>query len=118
MDGAMSGKKSRSKGARSERALVNLLREHGLDAVRVPLSGACKGFRADVEIRGKLRISADGDSVTTHELDPPLKIESKVRANGFKQIYNWLDGNDALAIKADGKEWLVVVPLKEWVKLQ
>lgn len=113
MDGAMSGKKSRDKGARSERALVNLLREHGLDAVRVPLSGACDGFKGDVLVRG--RFWGD-DGFDKQDFDPPLKIESKVRANGFKQIYNWLDGNDALAIKADNKEWLVVVPLKEWVK--
>ena len=107
----MSGKKSRDKGARSERALVNLLREHGLDAVRVPLSGACDGFSGDV------LVGCDGcANPNCSQPTPRLKIESKVRANGFKQIYNWLDGNDALAIKADGKEWLVVVPLKEWVK--
>ena len=108
------GKKSRDKGARSERALVNLLREGGLAALRVPLSGASKGFKGDVVIRGCVN---NPNKDETGGCDcPDFRIESKVRANGFKQIYNWLDGNDALAIKADNKEWLVVVPLKEWVK--
>ena len=113
----MSGKRSRDKGARSERALVNILRDAGLDAVRVPLSGACEGFKGDVIIRGLIEVH----DVSQREADfynYPKRIESKVRANGWKLIYRYLEGNDALAIKSDGNPWLIVVPLDEWVKGQ
>ncbi len=36
----MSGRHSRDKGGRTERAIVNALRASGIAAVRVPLSGA------------------------------------------------------------------------------
>ena len=39
----MSGRRSRSKGARTERSIVNALLANGIAAVRVPLSGAVGG---------------------------------------------------------------------------
>ena len=39
----MSGRRSRSKGARTERRIVNALQANGMAAVRVPLSGAVGG---------------------------------------------------------------------------
>ena len=45
----MSGRRSRSKGARTERSIVNALQSHGIAAVRVPLSGAAGGrFAGDI----------------------------------------------------------------------
>ena len=45
----MSGRRSRSKGVRTERSIVNALQAHGLVAVRVPLSGAVGGrFAGDI----------------------------------------------------------------------
>jgi Holliday junction resolvase len=41
----MSGRRSRSKGVRVERSIVNALQATGIGAVRVPLSGAVDGFR-------------------------------------------------------------------------
>jgi Holliday junction resolvase len=38
-----SGRASRDKGSRTERAIVRLLQERGLAAERVPLSGAARG---------------------------------------------------------------------------
>lgn len=40
-------------------------------------------------------------------------VEVKVRANGFRELYRWLDGDgrDLLVIKADRREPLVVVRL-------
>jgi Holliday junction resolvase len=96
------GKSQRDKGNRGERQLVNIFRAYGIEAKRVPLSGAAAGFKGDViaTIQGS-----------------ELRIESKVRGNGFKQIYGWLDGNDALVIKADRQQALIVMPLRKFCEL-
>lgn len=84
------GKSQRDKGAREERALVNVLKAQGLVAKRVPLSGACAGFKGDV-------------IVELPDLDlPSLQIECKLRADGFKQIYKWIEGSDVLTLRRDG----------------
>ena len=45
----MSGRRSRAKGARTERGIVKALRVSGIAAVRVPLSGAAGGrFAGDI----------------------------------------------------------------------
>ena len=45
----MSGRRSRSKGVRTERGIVNALKVSGIAAVRVPLSGAVGGrFGGDI----------------------------------------------------------------------
>ena len=45
----MSGRRSRSKGARTERSIVNALQANGIAAVRVPLSVAVGGrFAGDI----------------------------------------------------------------------
>jgi hypothetical protein len=40
------------------------------------------------------------------------RVEVKVRGNGFRELYHWLDGADLLIVKADRLEPLVVLPLK------
>ena len=40
-----------------------------------------------------------------------LNIELKCRADGFCKLYSWLNGRDALIVKADRQEPLVVVRL-------
>ncbi len=96
----MGGKFSRDKGARSERELVNMLKGWGYEAKRVPLSGAAEGFKGDVLFR------RPGDPVWQ-------TIEAKVRANGFKQIYEWLPDDGFLCLKRDRDEWLVVMRLSK-----
>ena len=93
---------SRDKGLRSERELVNLLRDRGIPAERVPLSGAAGG-------------SFGGDVVAMFDGKKTL-IECKVRADGFKQIYGWLAVVDMLAIKRDRAEWLVVMPISKYLE--
>ena len=91
----MSGRRSKAKGNRTEREFAKLI-----GGERVPLSGA---------VGGKYSGDVIGLSLTW---------ECKARKDGFKQLYKWLDGeNDALAIKADRKEWLVVVPLSKFQEL-
>jgi Holliday junction resolvase len=92
------GRASRDKGNRLERAVVRLLQDHGLGAERVPLSGSAGG-------------SYLGD-LTVPILGRDLVIEAKSRANGFAQLYSWLDGRDVLIVKADRRDALVVLPLK------
>jgi Holliday junction resolvase len=93
-------KKSRDKGLRGERNLVNILRSFGLRAERVPLSGAAhyKGGGHDVDV---YRVGRDA----------PLCGECKIRASGWKELYKFLDENDFLAVKADRKDYLIVMPM-------
>jgi hypothetical protein len=92
------GKASRQKGDRAERAIVRFLQDKGLAAERVPLSGAAGG-------------SYLGD-VTIPVLGVDRVAEVKVRANGFGQLYAWLEARDLLIVRADRREPLVVLPLK------
>src|SRR6516162_3807123 len=92
------GRASREKGNRTERAIVRLLQEHGFAAERVPLSGAVHGrFGGDVSIP---------------LLGTDRRAEVKCRGNGFRQLYEWLEGHDFLIVRADRCEPLVVIPLK------
>jgi hypothetical protein len=76
---------------------VELLRSHGLDAYRVPLSGAATGFKSDVEVRLDTGV---------------LRIESKVRSKGFGRFYKWLTEAHCLVIKADREQPLAVLSLE------
>lgn len=98
----MSGRKSSAKGARNERATVHLLKEMGIEAVRVPLSGAVAAFPGDViaTINGRR-----------------LRLECKCRSTGFATLYGWLAKVDALVVKADRRQPLVVLPLASFIEM-
>ena len=103
--GGMSGRAPKLKGNRGERAFVNFLHERGIAAERVPLSGSMGGsFSGDVRV---WTVFSD------------WLFEGKLRKNGFKQLYHWLspDNIDALFLKADGKEFLVVMTAEKFAKL-
>lgn len=90
----MSGRKSKQKGSRAE---LDFAKRIGGE--KVPLSGAAGGsYTGDVKGLG-------------------LTWECKVRKDGFKQLYTWLGDNDALAVKADRKQWLVVVPINRFLEM-
>ena len=44
-------------------------------------------------------------------LDRDLRIEVKARADGFRELYSWLNNRDVLIVKADRQEPLVIVRL-------
>ena len=89
------GKMQRNKGAREERLIVNTWQEAGFASERVPLSGAAGGsFKGDV---------------TIPILGTDRVFEAKVRANGFKQLYSWLDDNFGLFVRSDRNPRLVVL---------
>jgi len=92
------GRASREKGNSGERAVVRFLQERGFAAERVPLSGAARGrFGGDVSIP---LLGAD------------RRVEVKCRGDGFRQLYDWLEGHDFLIVRADRREPLVVIPMK------
>jgi Holliday junction resolvase len=93
----MSGRRSRSKGACTERSIVNALRASGIAAVRVPLSGAVGG-----------RFAGD---IVLPLMGRDLCVEAKARARGFRELYSWLNQRDLLIVKADRQEPLVVLRL-------
>lgn len=105
----MSGRKPRRKGDRAEREIVQLHRDMGIPAVRVPLSGSVGGsFSGDVQIRA---FGMDVD---------PLVAEVKARASGggFVQIEKWLGTtNDALFLRRDRCPPMVVLPWRTWKRL-
>jgi Holliday junction resolvase len=92
------GKASRQKGNRAERAVVKFLQDKGLAAERVPLSGSAGG-------------SYLGD-ISVPVLGVDRVVEVKCRANGFRELYRWLENRDLLIVRADRSEPLVVLPLK------
>jgi Holliday junction resolvase len=92
------GRSSRDKGNRAERAIVRFLQERGFAAERIPLSGSAGG-------------SFIGD-LTVPVLGVDRVIEVKVRANGFRELYAWLEQRDLLIVKADRKEPLIILPLR------
>jgi Holliday junction resolvase len=104
VEGLMTGGKSpRRKGDRVERAVVKFLQQNRFAAERIPLSGAAGGsFAGDISVPvlGVDRI-----------------VEVKARANGFRELYRWLEGRDLLIVKADRSEPLVVVPLRLAVEI-
>jgi hypothetical protein len=87
----MSGRRSRDKGARTERAIVRLLQGLGVAATKISRAW-CPGADLRVPILGIDRA-----------------VEVKCRANGFSQLYKWLDRRDVLIVKADRQEPLVVL---------
>jgi Holliday junction resolvase len=92
------GKASRDKGARTQRAIVRLLQARGFAAERVPLSGAARGrFSGDI-------------SLPLFGID--RRVEVKCRADGFRELYRWLDGAELLVVHADRREPLVVVRMR------
>jgi hypothetical protein len=93
----MSGRRSRNKGARTERSIVNALQASGIEAVRVPLSGAVGG-----------RFAGD---IVLPLMGRDLCVEVKARAAGFRELYSWLTNRDVLVVKADRQEPLVVLRL-------
>jgi hypothetical protein len=89
----MSGRRPRDKGARTERAIVRLLQAQGIGATKISHAW-CAGADLRVQLLGVDRA-----------------VEVKCRAAAFNQIYAWLDNRDALIIKSDRKQPLVVVRL-------
>lgn len=94
--------KHKRKGTDFERQCVNKLKDIGVNARRVPLSGAGheKGDVIFEKVKGVF-----------------TAIECKWRKSGFKQIYDWIGPFEYLIIKADRKEPLWVVRESEMLRM-
>jgi hypothetical protein len=96
------GAKSRTKGARIEREIIERFRAIGVHAERVPLSGAShyKGDAHDVDIYAFGRDEA------------PLVAEVKGRKDGagFKVLERWLGEYDLLLLRRDRDDPMVALP--------
>ena len=92
----------RNKGLRVEREIVNLLKEAGVFAERVPLSGASR-YRGEGH---DLNVYAFGRD------QEPLVFEVKARKKGagFALLKRWLGGYDGLVTREDRAEPLVTLP--------
>jgi hypothetical protein len=86
--------KSRRKGARAELALVHFLQGHGFAAEKI--SGMYKR----------------GPDLSVPLLGIDRSVEVKIRANGFRELYGWLQDRDLLIIRADRRELLVILRLQ------
>jgi Holliday junction resolvase len=95
------GRMSRRKGAVIEREIVNKHLELGIPALRVPLSGAARGFKDDVRIEG----------IGTAE------VKARANGNGFAQLEKWLGECDALFLRRDRAEPLVLLPWSTYARL-
>ena len=94
--------RQKEKGSRFEREIVELARLRDMEAHRVPLSGSAAGFKGDVHIKKGREIWV---------------IEAKKRADGFKFLYQHLDGADVLVVGADRKQALAVLDLGDYLDL-
>lgn len=99
-------RKSRDKGARIEREIVTLHRALGLRCERVPLSGGARyqGSSHDIDVYPTGR-------------DAPLCCEVKSRRAFPSWLTGWLGDNDALFLRGDHAEPVVVLPWRIWAEL-
>ncbi len=98
----MSLKSPKRKGDRLEREVVKLLEAAGIPAKRVPLSGSARGYPGDI-------------TATLPGLGE-VCLECKSR-RAFATLYKWLEHRDALVLKGDRREHLVVLRLADFLKV-
>jgi Holliday junction resolvase len=87
----MSGRRSRDKGARAERAIAKVLQANGFVAAKISRT---------YQLGHDIVLSLGGRD---------LCVEVKARADGFRGLYSWLRERDILIVKADRQEPLVVL---------
>ena len=100
------GKRSKRKGYDGEREVVELLKKFGIDAERVPLSGALKSEKYSCDV-----VLSNGK-----------RIEVKRRKSGMKTIQKWMDEDDNsnyIFFREDGDKdgWIVIMPYQEFIEL-
>lgn len=91
----------KEKGKRGEREVVKLLKEAGFEARRTAPLQAGESSSGDPDVM----------------LDGKFRIEVKRRKDGFSQIYKWFVNTDFLFLRADRKDFLVVMSAETFLKL-
>jgi hypothetical protein len=95
------GKAPKRKGSRVEREVLALLKEAGLEARKVPLSGSAPGYPGDLEV----------------ELPGLGKVVVEVKARKRLALEAWLEGRGLLVLKPDRRPPLAVLPLEALLRL-
>ena len=105
----MSGARHRRKGDRIERELVERHQALGVHAERYPLSGASR-FRGS---------GHDVDLYPLGREEAPLVAEVKARKDGagFIQLEAWLSSYDALFLRRNNSDPMVLLPWRTWATL-
>jgi hypothetical protein len=105
----VSGARHRQKGDRIEREIVDRHLAIGVKAERYPLSGASR-FRGSGHDIDLYLFGADG---------VPAVAEVKARKDGagFTTLERWLGKYDALFLRRNNAEPLVVLPWRVWAAL-
>ena len=104
----MGGKGAKRKGSKFERDVKAAAQEYKLNVKKVALSGATEDYPGDIDIEGAL-------------------YECKVRGDGFKELYKWLNVKDddvphkpyirGLFVKADRMPPLAVVRMDDYLAM-
>lgn len=111
------GAAPRRKGRRAEQELVRLLREAGLEAERVPVSGSAGGrFGGDVVVklngrwhRCQVKARRTGFVKLYRAVLEASGLPAVIRTSGHtRQLVRWLQGARWLFVKRDRMFWLVV----------
>lgn len=96
------GAMSRRKGGRIEREIVQRHVDIGIPAERIPLSGSAGGsFAGDVQVAGLGR----------------CEVKARANGNGFATLARWLGTHDALFLRQDRADPLVVLPWSTYERL-
>jgi len=95
------GRGPRRKGNRVEREVLALLKEAGLEARRVPLSGSAPDYPGDLEV----------------EVPGLGRVLVEVKARKRVALEAWLEGRGLLVLKPDRRPPLAVMPLEALLAL-
>ena len=97
-------RRSKKKGYEGEAEVVKVLNRYGIEAERVPLSGALKSKKYSCDV----------------VLPNDKRIEVKRRKSGLKTIQKWLNEDkhsNYVFFREDYGDWIVIMPLLEFVDL-
>jgi len=105
----MSGARHRDKGNRVEREIVSRHKVLGIHAERYPLSGASRfrgsGHDIDIYVFGR------------NETPVVAEVKGRKSGAGFATLEKWLADYDALFLRRDKSDPIVVVPWRMWVRI-
>ena len=103
------GRRSRAKGDRIEREIVSRHAAIGIKAERYPLSGASRfrGSGHDVDIY----------AFGTNEAPLVGEVKKRKGGAGFVTLESWLGQYDALFLRRNNADPLVLVPWRIWARL-
>lgn len=98
-------RRSKKKGYDGEKEVADLLKKYGIEAERVPLSGALKSEKYSCDV---------------HIPAIDKRVEVKRRKSGLKTIQKWLEedpNSNYIFFREDYGDWVVIMPVMEFIEL-